>query len=301
MKIGIQTVVFPGHVPVLEQAVKIEAKGFHSYWAGEHHHYPEATPVPEFYKETGVPGFYRSCPDPLIMLTAVATRAPRLSVGTGIMLLPLHDIVVFANQIATVADLIEGEAIIGLGIGWNELEFQNHGVEFASRIDKTFEQLKALKHIWSNTPCEFHGEFVDFGESTIPVPQRKPYPAMIMGGRLLRKNLQIIAEVGDGWLPTDTYEKTFGGDLEGDIEKLNTAVKAEGRDPASLTNVFLYAETMLYDRDPVQFAKDAPTRDDLERLESLGFKHVAIGLPTFSQEHFDGALEHAAKVAEPWL
>jgi hypothetical protein len=118
---------------------------------------------------------------------------------------------------------------------------------------------------------------------------------------LLKKNLQIIAETGDGWEPTDTYEKTFGTSLEADIEKLNGAVRAQGRDPANLTNVFLYADIMLFDRNPTDYKKDAPTRDNLARLERLGFKHVVIGVPAFSTEHFYGAIEHASSVAEPWL
>jgi alkanesulfonate monooxygenase SsuD/methylene tetrahydromethanopterin reductase-like flavin-dependent oxidoreductase (luciferase family) len=122
-----------------------------------------------------------------------------------------------------------------------------------------------------------------------------------MGGRLLKKNLQIIAETGDGWEPTDTYEKTFGTSLEADIEKLNAAVRAQGRDPDRLTNVFLYAEIMLFDRNPEVYKQDAPTRDDLARLERLGFKQVVIGVPAFSREHFYGALDHAASVAAPWL
>lgn len=301
MKVGVQTVVFPGHVPVLEQAVKTQEYGFDSFFAGEHHHYPESTPVPDWYKETGVPDFYRSVPDPLITLGAVAAVAPKLTVGTGILLLPIHDILVLANQIATLDDLAGGKSIFALGVGWNKPELDNHGVEFETRVDKAFEQLKALKHMWTHKTTEFNGKFVRYVESTVPKPVHKPYPPMIMGGRLLKKNLQIIAEAGDGWMPTDTYEKTFGGSLETDIEKLNAAVKAQGRDPGALTNVFLYADTMLFDRNPDNFKKDAPTRDQLARLEKLGFEQVLIGLPAFSSDHFYGAIEHASKVAEPWL
>lgn len=301
MKISVQTVVYPGFVPLLEQVAAVRAAGFAGFFCGEHHHYPESTPVPEFYKETGVPGFYRSVPDPLITLGAVAAAAPEFTVGTSILMLPIHDPIALANQIATVADLAGGKAVFGMGIGWNEPEFRNHGIDFATRVDKAHETMRAIKHMWSAPVTAFEGKFVSWCDSTIPHPANKPYPPLIMGGRLLRKNLEIIAEVGDGWLPTDTYEKTFDTSLDDGIAKLNAAVRERGRDPASLTNVFLYAETMLYDRDPATFAKDAPTRDDLARLERLGFKHVLIGLPTFSRDHFDGAIAHAAKVAEPWL
>ncbi len=301
MKVGVQAVVYPGFVPVLEQARAVEGKGFASFFCGEHHHYPESTPVPEFYKETGVPGFYRSVPDPLITLGAVTAVAPKLLVGTSILLLPIHDPLTLANRIATVADMASGKAIIGMGVGWNEPELRNHGIEFATRVDRAYEIMVAIKRMWADRTSSYDGDFVKYEESSVAHPINAPYPPLIMGGRLLKKNLKIIAEAGDGWLPTDTYERTFGTSLDEGIEKLNAAVREQGRDPASLTNVFLYAETMLYDRDPETFAKDAPTRDDLARLERLGFRHVLIGLPAFSSEHFYGAIEHAAKVAEPWL
>ena len=301
MKVGIQTVVFPGFVPVLEQAVQIQDRGFDSFIAGEHHHYPESTPVPDWYKESGVPDFYRSVPDPLITLGAVSVAAPKLTLGTGILLLPIHDVLVLANQISTLDYLAGGKTLFAFGVGWNKPELVNHGVEFETRVDKAFEQLKALRHIWTNKTSSFDGKFVRYEESSVPQTLQKPYPPLLMGGRLLKKNLQIIAEVADGWEPTDTYEKTFGGSLEADIEKLNAAVRAQGRDPDKLTNVFLYAEIMLFDRNPTEYKKAAPTRDQLARLEKLGFKHVIIGLPAFSSEHFYGALDHAASVAEPWL
>jgi probable F420-dependent oxidoreductase len=301
MKVGIQTVVFPGFVPVLEQAVQVQDRGFDSFWAGEHHHYPESTPVPEFYKESGVPDFYRSVPDPLITLGAVTVAAPKLTLGTSIVLLPIHDVLVLSNQIATLDHLSNGKTVFSFGVGWNKPEMNNHGVEFETRVDKTFEQMKALRKMWTHKTSAFEGQFVNYAESSVAQPLQKPYPPLIMGGRLLKKNLQIIAETGDGWEPTDTYEKTYGTNLDADIEKLNGAVRAQGRDPAKLTNVFLYSDIMLFDRNPTHYKKDAPTRDNLARLERLGFKHVVIGVPAFSAEHFYGAIEHAASVAEPWL
>ena len=302
MKIGIQCVVTGGHVPAVNQAVEAEKRGFDLIMAGEHHHMPVSTPVPEFYKETGVPDFYKFTPDPLITLSAMATAAPTINVGTGILLLPIHDTIMAANRMGTLDYLTGGRTVFGFGVGWNQPELANHGVAFESRNEKFREQLRAIKNLWGNEVAGFEGEFVNFTESWQgPKPVQKPHPPLLLGGRPLKKHFRTIAELCDGWLPTDTYAKTFGGNLEDDLDGLTAAVREAGRDPKSLRNMILLAELMLYDRDPAQYAQEAPTRDLLGHYEKLGFEWVVIGIPSFSEDHFLGALDHISRVAAPWL
>ena len=302
MKIGIQTVIAKGHVPMLDQARAVQDAGFAAFYAGEHHHLPTATPCPPWYKESGIPEFYKYTPDPLLTLAAVSVAAPKLMVGTAILLAPLHDTIMMASRIGTLDTISNGRSVIAFGIGWNKEEFENHGVDFATRFEKTVEQVRALKELWKEGAHAFSGEFVTFSECWQgPKPVRKPHPPLLLGGRALKRSFRFIAELLDGWMPTDTYERLYGGKLEDQVAMLRDMTGEAGRDPAKLFNVMEYAELFLFDRDPTQFAKDAPTRDDLARLEGLGFEQVILGVPTFSDAHFRGALEHLAKLAEPWL
>ena len=302
MKIGIQTVITRGHVPPLEQGRAVAERGFAAFWAGEHHHFPDSTPVPDFYKETGVPDFYKFSPDPLITLGAIQAANPQLEVGTAILLLPIHDTLIIANQIATLDNLTGGKTMFGIGVGWNKPELAHHGVEFESRVEKSGEQIRALKQLWANDKTEFHGKFVNFETSWQgPKPVQKPHPPLLLGGRPLKRNFELLVEVYDGWMPTDTYAKTYGVDLDASLERLRGMFTDAGRDPDSMRNVMEYAELMLYDRDPAKYAEDAPTRAELEHLEELGFEQVIIGVPTFSESHFHGALDYVAKLTEPWL
>ncbi len=302
MKIGIQSVMSEGFVPPVEQALRVQEHGFDSFYAGEHHHLPVSTPTPEFYKDTGVPDFYRFTPDPLITLGAMAAAAPKLGVGSSILIAPIHDTLMLANQIATLDNLAGGRTMFGLGVGWNKPELAHHGVEFETRVDKFAEQLRAMKALWASPTASFDGTFVKFDESWQgPKPKQKPHPPLLFGGRPLKRNLQVIAELCDGWFATDTYTKTYGAPIEDDLAKLMAAARANGRDPKSLRNAYLLSELFLWDRDPKQYAQDAPTRDDLGFYQKLGFEWVIIGVPSFSEDHFLGALEHLAKVAQPWL
>lgn len=302
MKILIQTVVSNGHVPVRDQARAIAERGFAGFAAGEHHHFPVSTPVPEFYKETGVPEFYKYTPEPFTMLGAVAGAHPGFTVATSICLVPLHDALMLANRIATLDMVSGGKCFIGCGVGWNEPELANHGVDFATRNERMVEIVRAMKLAWASETAAFDGQFVKFGESFHgPKPVQKPHPPLLLGGRPLKANFARIAEVFDGWLPTDTYAKTFGGDIDADLERLGTVVTEAGRDPATLRNAFLYAELALYDRVPAQYAADAPAQAELEAHEKRGFENLIIGVPTFSDAHMQGALDHLAQVAAPWL
>lgn len=302
MKIGIQAVVSKGCVDPISMARAIENAGFHAVYHGEHHHLPVATPVPEFYKETGVPEFYKYTPDPLITLGMMATAAPTLEVGTSILLLPIHDTIMAASRMGTLDALTGGRARFGLGIGWNQPELAHHGVHFETRLNKFEEQLRAIRTMWGNEISSFHGEFVNFDDSWQgPKPVRVPNPPLLLGGRLLKRNRRILLELCDGWLPTDSLIRTFGTNLDDDLASLQAGMAEIGRDPATLKNTFLLAELFLWDRDPTQFAEVMPTRDELARFEKLGFESVVIGVPSFSDDHFHGALDVVARVAQPWL
>jgi len=302
MKIGIQCVISEGCVLPVDQAIEAERRGFQFIAHGEHHHLPVATPVPDFYKNTGVPDFYRFVPDPLISLASMATAAPKISVCTSILLLPIHDTIMVASRMASLDFITAGRTMFGIGLGWNQPELENHGVHFSTRVDKAREQLQAIKAMWSSETTAFSGQFVNFTELWQgPKPVQKPHPPLLLGGRPLRKNFALIAELFDGWLPTDTYAKTFGCNLAKDLQKLGESVEAAGRDPKTLRNMILLAELMLYDRNPEQYAQAAPTRASLEFYEELGFEWVLIGVPSFTRDHFNGALDIIGDIATPWL
>jgi probable F420-dependent oxidoreductase len=300
MKVGIFGVVSPRNVAPGEIAIEVERRGFEAFYNGEHYHLPTATPTPDFYKE--IPDFYKYVPDPLQVFSLMAGVTKKLKFGTTILIVPIHDPMMLATRIATLDYLSNGRCIIGMGVGWNQEELANHGVEFATRQEKLREAVLAMKLMWGDKPASYNGTYVKFTECwSGPKPVQKPHPPLLLGGRPLKKNFRSIAEFCDGWIPTDTYAKTYGADIPRELETLNGMVREAGRDPKSLQHLMLLTETGLYDRDPLTFAKEAPTRDALAEYEKLGFARLAIGVPTFSREHFLGALDHAERVAAPWL
>jgi len=73
--------------------------------------------------------------------------------------------------------------MFGVGGGWNAEEMADHGTAFKTRFKLMRERIAAMKEIWTKSPAEYHGEFVDFPPMmTWPKPVQKPHPPVIVGG-----------------------------------------------------------------------------------------------------------------------
>lgn len=113
--------------------------------------------------------------------------------GTSIILLPLRNPLVLAKQIATLDALSNGRTIIGIGIGWNDKEFNMVGKNFTSRTKTVKDQVKQMRKFWS-------GGYTEEGFVSEPLPTTRNGPQIIIGGQS-RGALKRIADFGDGWHP----------------------------------------------------------------------------------------------------
>ena len=113
--------------------------------------------------------------------------------GTSIILLPLRNPLVLAKQIATLDALSNGRTIIGIGIGWNDKEFNMVGKNFASRTKTVKNQVEQMRKFWS-------GGYAKEGFVSEPLPTNKNGPQIIVGGQSPGA-LKRVADFGDGWHP----------------------------------------------------------------------------------------------------
>src|SRR3546814_17060254 len=97
------------------------------------------------------------------MVLAYARRLTKLlNVGIAVSLVTGHDPILLAKMVSTLDHVSEGRLIFGVGYGYNEDEFRNHGVDVSKRRDIVREKMLAMEALWSQEIASFHGEHVSF-------------------------------------------------------------------------------------------------------------------------------------------
>jgi probable F420-dependent oxidoreductase len=138
--------------------------------------------------------------DPLTFMAAVAVRTSTLRVGTGIFLLPVHNPVRVAEQVATIDQLSGGRVSLGVGSGWWPLEYEVMGSTFADRGARMEEALTILRRVWTEEHTSFDGRFWRFPELTVhPRPVQSPHPPLWVAG-VVDTAVERAARLGDAWL-----------------------------------------------------------------------------------------------------
>lgn len=258
MHIGIMMFSTDQTVPPAPLAHMIADRGFEAMFLPEHSHIPisRSTPYP---RGGDLPSEYYRTIDMFVGLAAATTAEPELTIGTGITVVPQHDPIYLAKQVASVDLLSEGRLIFGIGYGWNQDEIEDHGVPYKKRRSVTREKVLAMRQLWSEEVASFEGEHVSIPPSyQWPKPAQAGGPPIVIGGLAGPKLFEHISEFADGWAPIGP--RTI---MEG-LPDLQRAFEDAGRDPATIR---LHA----FD-----------TRSDpnlVEHYASLGVERLVITVP----------------------
>jgi probable F420-dependent oxidoreductase len=258
MKIGYS---IPNNQGVLDPAdliglaVLAEKLGCHSVWASEHLFH--SSYIAE--RLGDLPYF-----EPLTILTAVAAVTKKVRLGTSVLVLPWHDPPRLGKVVATLDHISGGRVDFGVGVATTKDEFENLGVDFASRGRRANEVLGALQALWTQSEPVFEGEFYQYnGLKFSPKPLQKPYPPILVGGSS-KAAFRRIVKYGDGWhtLRQSPDEVAAG------LAELRQMLADAGRDPASLQVSISIA---------LQFTDEAPSRPPGERRSLTGSEADVVG------------------------
>jgi probable F420-dependent oxidoreductase len=136
--------------------------------------------------------------DPLVALAFVAGRTARMSLATGIIILPQRNPLVLAKQLASLDVLCGGRLVFGMGVGYLEPEMAAIGVPMERRGARAEEYLGAMRALWEQERPSFEGEFVQFADvNAHPRPAQSPLP-VVMGGHTSAAHRRA-ARQADGW------------------------------------------------------------------------------------------------------
>lgn len=210
--------VDPGFV-----AQEAERLGFESFWIGEH----VTSPVHcESFSPTfaggQVPGFH----DPLVALGRASALTSEIKLGSGVTLILESHPLRIAKSVASLDHLSGGRLLFAVGPGWNREERAMLGGDMKRPWDQVRESVHAIKALWREEECEFHGEFYDFPKvRCFPKPSQEPHPPIYLSG-VSPKVVERMVDWGDGWLGFRTTPE----ELEARMQELRERAAQAGRD-----------------------------------------------------------------------
>lgn len=219
--------------------------------------------------------------DPFVMFAYLAAITMRIEFVTGILILPQRQTALVARQAADL-DLLSGERFrMGVGIGWNPVEYDALGQDFSTRGKRVDEQIELLRRLWSEPLMSFQGQFDQVDRAALIPRPRRSIPLWL--GGFADVALRRAARLGDGFIFADGAADAFT-----QVVRLKELLQEAGR---PLEGFGLHCN-MLRAKSPEAVV------DTVQRWREQGGTHTSVvtmgqGFTT-TQQHLD----HLEKVAE---
>lgn len=166
--------------------------------------------------------------EPFVLFGYIAALTS-LELVTAVIILPQRQTALVAKQAAEVDVLTAGKLRLGIGVGWNPVEYEALGMDFHTRGRVVEEQIEVLRLLWSQPVVSYKGKYHTITEAGLnPLPVRRSIPIWTGGSTdvLLRRT----AHVGDGWFPLGRPDEQ----MRANVDKLHVYMKEAGRDPSTL-------------------------------------------------------------------
>jgi probable F420-dependent oxidoreductase len=213
--------------------------------------------------------------DPLVAFAYLAALTHRVELVTGILILPQRQTVLVARQAADVDRLSGGRLRLGVGIGYNPVEYHALGQQWTTRGRRLDEQIPYLRQLWAGEPVTFTGEFDQIDRAAVYPPPTRPIPIWLGGSS--EAAFRRAAKLADGFV--------FGYGMRSEAvqawRRVQALLRVQGRDTKSFRALF----NLLAD-EPGSWLSD--TVDAIPRLRDAGATDIAVtsarnGLTTLDQ------------------
>ena len=215
--------------------------------------------------------------EPFVLFGYLAGLTATLELVTAVIILPQRPTALVAKQAACVDVLSKGRLRLGIGTGWNAVEYEALGKNFHDRGVRSEEQIELMRHLWADEVISYDGRWhkvTDAGLNPLPTNRRIP----VWLGGMAPQVIDRVGRLADGWFPH------FNPDLARQIDAVRAAAQRAGRDP---DDIGIECMTAL---------RNVDATDRLRRLEDLGVTHTAVvtmnaGHDT-PQAHIDAIKRH---------
>ena len=167
--------------------------------------------------------------EPFVLFGYLAGVAPKLEYAAGVIILPQRQTALVAKQAAEVDLLTGGKFRLGVGIGWNAVEYEALGMSFKTRGRRFEEQIALLRKLWTEPLITFNGADHTVTEAGLnPMPVQRPIPVWL--GGMSEIAIERAGRVADGWMANGRADES----LIKRVALLHASAEKAGRDPHSL-------------------------------------------------------------------
>jgi probable F420-dependent oxidoreductase len=211
--------------------------------------------------------------EPFVLFGFCAGVTRRIELVTGIVILPQRQTALVAKQAAAVDVLSGGRLRLGIGVGWNTVEFEALGENFKNRGKRVEEQLEVMRLLWTKELVTYEGQWHRVPDAGIrPLPVQQPIPVWMGGDSEVV--IRRAARLADGWITLPSFRPGPAGQQT--VDRLHGLVREAGRDPAAFG---IEARMALAKGPAEERAKEIAAWRAMRGITHLCVNTMGLGLP----------------------
>ncbi len=196
--------------------------------------------------------------EPFVLFGYLGAITSTLELVTAVIILPQRQTALVAKQASSLDVLTRGRLRLGIGTGWNAVEYEALGESFTNRGARSEEQIDVMRKLWADDVISYEGKWHTITDAGLnPLPARQ---IPIWLGGMAPQVIDRVARLADGWFPF------FNQGLEEQLKKVHEGATAAGRNP---DDIGIEVITPLGNA-------DGKTLDQLKKLRDMGVSHSAV-------------------------
>lgn len=197
----------PDRAAVRDWAQAAEGMGYDYIEVSDHVVGADRAALPEF---NGPYDLDDSFHETFVTLSFIAAVTEKVALSTGVLILPQRQTALVAKQAAQVDILCGGRLRLGIGVGWNPLEYEALGQDWKTRGRREAEQIELMNRLWTRRSVSFDGKFDRVRHCGLnPLPIQRPIPVWLGGAS--DATLRRAAKHAQGWIPLGNPDQESGG------------------------------------------------------------------------------------------